>query len=94
MTNRAYRFGKVDTDHRSDLGDLLTSRPTNRATRAISRRLKSRTTYWPDQIGPTNVYSAQWPIRFQISQFQIVACYHLISVSNLWLVIMLFFLLF
>jgi hypothetical protein len=59
MTNRSYRFGKVDTDHQSDLGDLLMSCLTNRATRVISRHLKSRTTYWSDQIGPTNIYSAQ-----------------------------------
>jgi hypothetical protein len=44
-TNRAYRFAEVDTDHWSDLGDLMSSRPTNRATQAISRLLKSRMTY-------------------------------------------------
>jgi hypothetical protein len=82
-TNRPYRFDKVDTDHRSNLGDLMTSRPTNRVTRAISRLLKSRTTYWPDQIGPANVYSAQYPIRYLGStsfnfSFKLVACCHAI----------------
>jgi hypothetical protein len=67
-TNRSYQFGKVGIDHRSDLGNLLTSHPTNRVTQAISRRLKSRINYWPDQIGPANVYFS----------FKLVVCYHAI----------------
>jgi hypothetical protein len=37
----------------------MSSRPTNRATQAICLLLKLRMTYWPDQIGLANVYSAQ-----------------------------------
>jgi hypothetical protein len=35
MTNQPYRFDKVDTDHPSDLGDLLTSHLTNQAAKEI-----------------------------------------------------------
>jgi hypothetical protein len=95
VTNRPYRFGKVDTDHPSDLGDLLVSRPTNRATRVIAP--SKWMMLYVESLGFSHVHLVS-VFKFQtlcvllssrlISVSDFVAGSHLISVSDCGLLLL------